>query len=369
MLTRNLAVFTGSTLLLALAACSSAPTVDESQYPAPKKDTAATDTSTPGAFDNADPTNTPASIPADTLSACATATAAAAPTPVYLVIAYDQSGSMSANNKWDNAKAAMKTFFQSNESVGIHASMTFFPIFNDQFCAATQYAAPQVSMTALPSTAFGSALDLTSWDAARRGTPTVAALSGMMSYAKSIQNTTAKDGKLAVVMVTDGIPEKCSDAGDIDQSVAVAAMNAAQIPTYVVGVGDQLADLNDLAAGGGTGSAFIVSPDASKTQAQLTAAFNSIKQSALACDYKIPAAPQGQTFDRNKVNVQYTPPGASATALDYNPSCTGGKGWKYDDANNPTRVLACDSTCDTLKATAGKVDLVFGCATRTTSVN
>ncbi len=368
MRTRNIVLFGSTLLALAAAACSSPP-VDTSTYGngSKKSGSSANDDGTNfGTGDDA----TPASTPADSLQACATATAGATPKPVYLVFAYDQSGSMSGSNKWENAKAAMKGFFSGADSVGIHASMTLFPIFNNQFCSASQYANPQVPVTALPSSAFGSVLDQTGPDPNRRGTPTVAALTGALNYAKSIQGTTAKDGSIAVVMVTDGIPEQCSDDSDIDDSVDVAKVNAATIPTYVVGVGDQLTDLNKLAVGGGTKSAFIVSTsDPSKTQGDLTKAFNAIKLSALTCDYAIPAAPAGQTFDRNKVNVQYTPTGSAAQALNYNPSCSGGTGWKYDDANNPTRVLACDSTCNSIKASSGKVDLVFGCETRTGPVN
>jgi len=54
--------------------------------------------------------------------------------------------------------------------------------------------------------------------------------------------------------------------------------------------------------------------------------------------------------------------------LDYNPTCAAGTGWRYDDAKNPTRVLACDATCDAIKTDGSKVDIVFGCATQATGV-
>ena len=57
--------------------------------------------------------------------------------------------------------------------------------------------------------------------------------------------------------------------------------------------------------------------------------------------------------------------GGAAGTLTFNQACTGGTGWQYDDANNPTRVLLCNGTCDGVKAKAGKVDILFGCATQT----
>lgn len=170
-------------------------------------------------------------------------------------------------------------------------------------------------------------------------------------------------------MVTDGIPEVCSDKGDVGPASLVAALNSSSVPTYVVGVGDSLANLNQIAASGGTKQAFVVSTgDPTQTQQDLSTAIKAIKTSALTCDYKIPAPPSGQTLDPTKVNVQYTPSSGTAAVIAYDPTCASGTGWHYDDANNPSRVIACDSTCDSIKSDAGKVDIVFGCTTHATKV-
>jgi hypothetical protein len=302
------------------------------------------------------------SKPADDLAACATSTAAAEAKPVYLVFAYDKSGSMGQSGKWTAAKAAMKGFFGSPDGAGVNASLTFFPQ-GGNICKSSNYASPQASMTALPSSTLGAALD----DAdPNGGTPTADALAGAISYAESVASGQGKDGTVAIVMVTDGIPDGCDDTGDVSYAASEAAAVQAQIKTYVVGVGNELSNLNDIAAAGGTGTAFVVSVgDPAKTQTDLTKAISAIKTSALSCDYEIPAPPDGQTFDRSKVNVQFTPDGAAASALDYNPTCSGGEGWRYDDATAPTRVIACDGTCDAIKGKSGKVDIVFGCETKT----
>ena len=63
------------------------------------------------------------------LAACATQSATAEARPVYLVFMFDKSGSMTSNGspKWGSAKAASKAFFESPDSKGISASLSFFP--------------------------------------------------------------------------------------------------------------------------------------------------------------------------------------------------------------------------------------------------
>jgi hypothetical protein len=298
------------------------------------------------------------------LSACATQSATAEARPVYLVFMFDKSGSMvnGGSPKWNSSKAATKAFFQSPQSAGISASLTFFPDSQNASCSAGDYDTPKVTMSALPSNTFGNVLDQQS---PAGGTPTRPALDGAITYAQSVAAGQGKDGKVAIVLVTDGQPEGCSN-NSVASVKSLAAAVASTIPTYVIGVGDALTNLDEIAVGGGTKSALIVSTaDPTKIQADFTKAIETIKASALTCDYKIPAAPAGETFDRAKVNVQHTPNGGAAGTLNYNPTCTGGTGWRYDNEAAPTRILLCDGSCDAVKSKAGKVDILFGCATQT----
>ena len=302
--------------------------------------------------------------PTGDLAACATQTASAEARPVYLVFMFDKSGSMAENGspKWSASKAATRAFFESADSKGISASLSFFPDQQNPSCSPQDYTAPRVAMSALPSPTFGQQLDAQN---PAGGTPTKPALEGAIAYAQQVAAGPGKDGKVAVVLVTDGIPQGCN-GNSIANIRQLAASVAKTIPTYVIGVGSELSSLRDIASGGGTNDALIVSvSNPAQVQADFTKAINQIKASALTCDYKIPAAPSGETFDRAKVNVQHTPTGAAAATLQYNQSCAGGTGWKYDDANNPTRILLCDGSCDGVKGKAGKVDILFGCATQT----
>lgn len=94
-----------------------------------------------------------------------------------------------------------------------------------------------------------------------------------------------------------------------------------------------------------------------------------IGASELDCEWAIPTAPQGQTFDRDFVNVLLTTNGTEQSIGRVNDvaACSGVRhGWHYDAAPPaiPTKLLACAQTCDAIRAaTDAKLDVLFGCAT------
>ena len=80
----------------------------------------------------------------------------------------------------------------------------------------------------------------------------------------------------------------------------------------------------------------------------------------------MPAAPAGQNFDRNKVNVRVTTSGAMLDLgqVPDEASCGMREGWYYDDAANPARLLACPASCAALQGDLNaRVDVLFGCET------
>src|SRR5262249_5131169 len=135
-------------------------------------------------------------------------------------------------------------------------------------------------------------------------TPTTPALQGAIDFARS--QMMANPGRdVSVVIATDGLPNGCNS------SVANAAMAAAagvsgtpSIKTYVMGVGPQLQNLNQIAMAGGTGMAFQVDPGGTPQDvaAQFTAALGKIA-APITCNYTIPVTP-GKMLDFNAVNVQ-----------------------------------------------------------------
>jgi hypothetical protein len=101
-----------------------------------------------------------------------------------------------------------------------------------------------------------------------------------------------------------------------------------------------------------------------------------VQKTKLACTYDIPPPKNGQTLDRNAVNVQITTEG-NVQKIGHVPdpaSCPmfGNVGWYYDDSNNPKSVNFCPSTCGSVETpdgglpvgtTAPRVDVLFGCQT------
>jgi hypothetical protein len=322
---------------------------------------------------------------------CASHTEAAEIQPVHLVILMDRSASMVGADvmqdlqavKWDPLITALKGFFVDPTSEGLTASMILFPAHvpepepdpdagpgpggpfpgRDTVCTVEDYSVANVAATALPNPAFGTLLDMET-PPEGFGTPTYPALAGAIAYAQA-QSLTAPDHKFVIVMVTDGVPSECMQQGNsINAAAAAAAEVAAEIPTYVIGVGDSLDNLNAIAEGGGTDAAILVAiDDPAKTQADITSAINQIRGKEIACNISLPLPPVGETIDPFKVNVSFTPANGVAQVLTYDQSCTTG-GWRYDDAVNPKAIELCEATCGAVTADQAKeLSIILGCAT------
>ncbi len=152
------------------------------------------------------------------------------------------------------------------------------------------------------------------------------------------------------------------------RSRTIAAAGVAQTPkilTFVIGVGTETANLNGIAAAGGTGSAFIVDTSQNVSQQFLTA-LNKIRGAALGCQYKIPIPQGGGNVNFQQVNVQFTPSAGKSIVVPYvsdKSKCpASGNAWYYDNASNPTEILLCTTTCGTVSA-GGTVDVLTGCET------
>jgi hypothetical protein len=298
---------------------------------------------------------------------CATSTATGKADPVYLVFVVDRSGSMKfnpqPNNKWDSVLSGMTTFFMDPASAGLFASEQVFPQTsptNDQ-CTAGNYLNQLMNMTALPDTAGVLAAALTAnGPDPNFGTPTKPALDGAIAFAKTVQAT---GKKTAVVLVTDGEPNDCNS--DLASTASAAGAGLPDIETYVIGVGDLLTNLDQIAMGGGTTKALIVSTtNPAAISADFVKVLGGIRSKALSCEYPMGQPPNGEMLDINKVNIQFTPKGGTVTTLDYSADCSNGSGWKYDDPAMPTKIIICPTSCNTLLANAdGKIDIVFGCKT------
>src|SRR5207247_98620 len=159
---------------------------------------------------------------------------------------------------------------------------------------------------------------------------------------------------------TDGQPNDCnSNVTNVSAAARTAAAAIPPIKTFVIGIGNT-GNLNDIANAGGTGQALIVN-SASAGQDFLDA-MNAIRGAALTCEFTIPTPRNGETLDPNLVNVVFTPKTGTGGTIFYKVSDASAcdptlGGWYYDDNSNPTRILLCDSSCNTIKATDGNLDI------------
>jgi hypothetical protein len=303
----------------------------------------------------------------DELEGCAEQRVEAALRPVHLLFMLDQSGSMgdgmhgSRELKWDPVTAALQAFFAEPGVSNVQASLTLFPpntnpglgpadeaLSTGQECSADNYRSPQVSMRRLPEPeAFWQAIE-TVTPPNEVGSPTQAALIGVLAQATALASSDP-GAAIAIVLVTDGDPYCNGEPEPIEGTVQVATEASEQFPVYVVGVGDMLGTLQQVASAGGTQEPFVVPvDDPERTRRFLLDAIRTIHGEVLPCTAAIPPPPAGRTFDRQKVAVEYVV-GDQVTLIDYDETCSDREGWRYDNVDQPQRVELCDLTCSQIQ--------------------
>ena len=313
---------------------------------------------------------------------CAADSQTAMTVPLSIYVLLDQSGSMTLEgNRWAPVTAALKSFLAGSSLAGVGVGLQYFPLgatttSDPNICVAANYSAPDVPVQDMPANdaALATSIDKHFFTAAQGndpahwGTPTYPALEGSYAYLRQyLASNPARRGVL--LLATDGAPSKLCTGDTIAQITTLIAAQAAMMPpiqTYVVGIGN-VANLNDWATAGGTGhAAFIVDGAGTTTQDDLAKALDEIRVLALPCDYAIPT-PEAGTVDPGKVNVQFTPPGQTATLfpkVDNAAACDATQPtWYYDDPAAPTRVVMCPAACNALHQDSAKIDILFGCTT------
>jgi hypothetical protein len=331
--------------------------------------------------------------PIDPDAACATGTATADAIPAVVQMVVDISGSMewgadgdrnppNGESKWDITSAALKDAVENLPST-VAVGVNFYPNNprNGQ-CIRNRIDLPLALLGdtgSMHRDAFNEVIDDASPD---NGTPTHAAfLFGAETVAAS-----NLDGRKFVLLITDGVPTfnlDCSGDGEtgVENDPLIAAVGETftneKISTFVIGSPgseDARGDLSQMATVGGTAKAGCsdTGPDfchldmtaASDFGAALAAGLAEIAGRISACEYAVPAAPDGKTLDPSLVNVLYTKADGTQTSIAQDPSGMCTQGWVYDDPQNPSTITLCGADCDAVKAdAAAQIDLLFGCVT------
>ena len=295
---------------------------------------------------------------------------------VYMAFAFDVSGSMGKGDKcyhkkeekWDPVSQAASAFLEETPSTGLWASMTFFPAMDDK-CEDFMYLSPSVPFTQLPSTAFREAFEfIIATEGFRGRTPTLHVLRGVLHYVRKSRDQSP--GRYVIVLVTDGMPEHCSDNSISSVVTLVAEAAADEIPTYVIGINNPpcgpktLDDLNEIAVGGDTENAFLIDTgDPEKTANDFNDVVESIRDLAVSCTIVIPEMPPGKQFDKRAVEVVYKLRDTEKTLV-YDGDCQqdSDNTWRYDDVAQPTKIVLCEKTCDLVKSDPETtLELVFLC--------
>lgn len=324
-------------------------------------------------------------------TACASASSRGELQELALAFAFDVSGSMGKGDepyhnrelKWEPVVAATKAFFESDSVSRVRASLVFFPAEDDR-CDSETYADPDVALEEVPSSAFAEAIDGVTpetEDDWRGGTPTLAVMEATLQHVQELQ-AAGSSAKHAVVLITDGTPQGCSDEEDSVEAVSEAIIAArGDVPVYVIGVAnpatpdepeppDNVTGLHQLAEAGGTTSAFIIDTgDPTKTITDFGAVIESIRTAGLSCELSIPAPPAGQSFDKDKINVSLAIGEQMGASLVYSADCADETAWRYDVPEAPTRIVLCADACETATtASDAALQVEFGCERRTSTV-
>jgi hypothetical protein len=297
--------------------------------------------------------------------ACAASSSKGQQEPLDVYIMLDQSLSMAMDNKWTGVTAAINSFVMQ-PLTGVSVGIQYFAL-NLISCTVSDYATPEVEIAPLPGVASKITASL-AMHAPSTVTPTLPAEQGAIQHAQAWSKSHPGHAVI-VVLATDGDPDTCATSAnpvaDVATAAAAGVSGTPKILTFVIGVGTDTANLNQIAAGGGTGNAFIVDTSMNVNQ-QFLDALNKIRGTALGCQYSIPAPTTGGMTNFSEVNVQFT---TSSGQKEVFPQVTGksacpasGNAWYYDNPTTPTQIILCTSSCGSVSA-GGELDVLTGCQT------
>jgi hypothetical protein len=318
-------------------------------------------------------------------SACAGQAYEGETLPLELLIMMDRSISMGnsepryllpgGGTKWDAVRIGFQNFFALPQVQTLSAGIDFFMA--NGSCNPVDYSTPEVEIAPIVTSAAGI---MASYDAHEPGdiTPIGPALEGALMHASDWKQ--GRGTQVAVVLVTDGVPNGCGYTTDMPQVAAdgiapIAAQYASAvppIPTYVLGIQGMEVPVDDftyvvttIAHAGGTEPVIVTATD--DLAAKFAAGLEGIRSAAAPpCSYSIPLPPSGEQLDLGLVNVVLLPQtsGAEPILNVAGPDACQYGGWYYNPPGAPESIELCPNTCEVVSQQTGAgFQVLFGCAT------
>ena len=299
------------------------------------------------------------------------------------------------DSKWCMATNALARFFTAATTLDVRAALQFMTPANPdnyEICgvdAGNPHGTASVPYTQLPvdgAHMMVGALEqetphignMNGVGQAEIGTRIEAALNGIAMFTAANADP---DRKTIGVLITDGDPVNCEEEPSALAQIAADHFAATGIQTFVIGMtGATAANLQTIAVSGGGpehGPEYCEAPDTTchywsvgggdpLAFAEVLAA---IQDSVyIACEYAIPEAGPGESLDPNLVAVTYND--ATGAEPAHIPRVNDGAscdpvlgGWYYDNADTPSSITLCPTSCDTvsLAPSGARVEILYGC--------
>lgn len=313
------------------------------------------------------------------------------PAAIYFMI--DRSTNMNdvsgSATKWATMVDAIYDFVNNSNSAFLDVGLQYFPL-DSPSCDGTGYDTPAVPIGDLPENA-GNISDFLVNTQLEDFVPLEPALRGMTAFCAAFQNKNPEE-PCAGIVISGGEPTQCALDTNALSDISRNAYDNSNVKTFTVGMAGADVDLLDqIASGGGTDCTPDNTSDGYACDVSsgmtLTEAFENIRKTMTRievrtetrveivlkishCEWNIPEMPEGVVFESDLVNLVFSKPGEPEITIGKIPTgrrCDhySSRGWFYDDEDLPTKIIACDQTCDDIKyeVISGSADMYYGCET------
>ena len=282
---------------------------------------------------------------------------------VSIYVLLDVSESMSQDEKWVQATAALAAFASSPGAAGLAMGLQYFPLPGS--CDVSHYALPAVPVAPLPGNAAAIEASLAQHYPDWGDTPTGPALHGGLEYARALRLADPERAVL-VALVTDGAPNACGSTTDaVAQLAAEGAGADPRVRTFVIGLETgYVADMTRIAEAGGTGEPVLIGPGPDAAQ-RIIEALEKVRATGEECVYAVPAVGDDHQAAAKDVTVVTESEDGAITEIDLVTNASGcgqAPGFTLDDPTAPNVVRLCPALCDAIHDHPGtKVRVIAGC--------